>query len=238
MVTVGGISDRKKSREENAPWTVLPLGLGILKLSRRPRGPMIYVSETVASSFFQFRSSTSVEFLHRLASGALLLLVFTINVSYGDSLKVLVYSRTTGFRHDSIPAGIEAIQNIGINFGFEVVSTEDPAVFNDQQLADFDAVVFLQTTGNPLDGTQRTAFEHFIETGKGMVGLHAAADVDGTWPWYVELLGARFASHPAIQTATMEISDFDHPSTQHLDSKWQRNDEWYNFANLQPDIQV
>jgi uncharacterized protein len=180
--------------------------------------------------------------LRRLNPAAVLLVVLLTNISVpltsGETLSVLVYSRTTGFRHDSIPAGIQAIQGLGAAYGFSVVASEDPTIFSDTALAQFDAVVFLQTTGNPLEGAQRSAFERFIESGKGFVGIHAASDVDGTWPWYVQLLGAQFAGHPAIQTAAINVVDPTHPSTTNLDNPWQRTDEWYNFQNLSPNIHV
>lgn len=178
--------------------------------------------------------------LCRLILFGVLLVVISTNVPpiSGETLSVLVYSRTTGFRHDSIPVGVQAIQDLGVAYGFSVIASEDPTIFSDTALAQFDAVVFLHTTGNPLESAQRSAFERFIESGKGFVGIHAASDVDGTWPWYVQLLGAQFAGHPAIQTATIDVIDPIHPSTTNLSTPWQRTDEWYNFQNLNPNIHV
>src|SRR3954471_22470787 len=101
--------------------------------------------------------------------------------------KVLVFSKTTGFRHDSIPAGIAAIQALGTANGFAVTATEDSAQFTEANLAQFDVVVFLSTTSDVLNDTQQTAFEHYIEAGGGYVGIHAAADTEYTWPWYGQM---------------------------------------------------
>jgi type 1 glutamine amidotransferase len=143
--------------------------------------------------------------------------------------RVLVFSKTAGFRHDSIPAGIEAIRELGVAHGFAVEATENPAVFGEGELAEFSAIVFLNTTGDVLTGEQQRAMEQFMRRGNGFVGIHAAADTEPEWDWYGHLVGARFASHPAVQPAVIRVSSAEHPSTAHLPAKWSRTDEWYNF---------
>ena len=144
---------------------------------------------------------------------------------------ILVFSRTRGFRHSSIGAGIEAIRKLGQANHFEVTATEDPSKFSAQELAKFDAVVFLNTTGNVLNAGQQSAFERYIARGGGFVGVHSAADTEYSWPWYEGLVGAYFASHPAIQQGTVLVSDDAHPSTESLPRRWRRVDEWYNYRN-------
>jgi cytochrome c len=149
----------------------------------------------------------------------------------GDRFRVLVFSKTTGFRHDSIPAGIAAIKKLGQDNHFGVDASEDSAaVFTDAFLAHYDAVIFLSTTGDPLDDAQQAAFERYIRGGGGYAGIHAAADTEYTWTWYGKLVGAYFRNHPAgTPTATVHIEDTDHPSTTGLPNPWQRVDEWYNY---------
>ncbi len=142
---------------------------------------------------------------------------------------VLVFSKTAGFRHDSIPAGITAIQQLGTANNFTVEATEDATQFNAANLARFKAVIWLSTTGDVLNATQQTAFENYIRAGGGYLGVHAAADTEYDWAWYGGLVGAYFASHPAIQTATVRIADATHPSTVGLPAAWSRSDEWYNY---------
>lgn len=142
---------------------------------------------------------------------------------------MLAFSRTTGFRHDSIPAAIELLRRLGGDAGFDVVATEDPSTFTDSGLAPFRVVVFLLTTGTVLDPEQRAAFERFVGRGNGFVGVHSAADTEYGWDWYGQLLGARFKTHPAVQQATVNVEDPNHPSTARLPRPWVRTDEWYEF---------
>ncbi len=145
------------------------------------------------------------------------------------AFRLLVFSRTTGFRHASIPAGIAAIEVLGAYHDFSVEATEDPAVFTDSSLARFAAVVFLNTTGDVLDLVEQGAFERYIRSGRGFVGVHSASDTEYGWPWYHALLGATFQNHPTIQRATVTIADTAHASTRNLPNPWTRTDEWYNF---------
>jgi type 1 glutamine amidotransferase len=143
--------------------------------------------------------------------------------------RVLAFSRTTGFRHDSIPDAIAAVQGLGAQHGFAVDATEDPSIFTDPGLSGYRAVIFLLTTGHILDDAQQAAFEAYIAAGNGWVGVHSAADTEYDWSWYGGLLGAYFASHPDVQPATIVREDVDHPSTASLPEVWGRTDEWYNF---------
>ncbi|MFB6721016.1 ThuA domain-containing protein [Kribbella sp. NPDC056345] len=142
---------------------------------------------------------------------------------------VLVFSKTAGFRHDSIPQGIQLIRDLGAANSFTVATTEDANAFTATNLAQYETVVFLNTTGDVLNATQQSAFETYIRGGGGYVGIHSAADTEHDWPFYGELVGAQFASHPAIQQATERIESRAHAATAHLGQSWVRTDEWYNF---------
>ncbi|MFF8828329.1 ThuA domain-containing protein [Streptomyces sp. NPDC015131] len=156
---------------------------------------------------------------------------FTLSTTPVDrtAKRVLVFSRTTGFRHDSIPAGIAALKELGASSDITVDATETAAQFTTANLARYDAVVFLSTTGDVLDDTQQKAFEQYIAHGGGYAGIHAAADTEYDWDFYGGLVGARFASHPHIQPATVRVEDRTHPATSHLDAAWERTDEWYDY---------
>lgn len=143
--------------------------------------------------------------------------------------RVLVFSKTAGFRHDSIPEGIAMLRAIGARRDIHIEATEDASIFTDTHLKTLDAVVFLNTTGDVLSPEQEAAFERFIRRGGGFVGVHSASDTEYDWPFYAELVGAYFKSHPAIQEADVLVREPRHVTTSHLASKWRRRDEWYDF---------
>lgn len=142
---------------------------------------------------------------------------------------VLVFSKTAGFRHQSIDQGISAIQALGAANDFNVVATESASAISDANLAQYEAVVFLSTTGDFLNDSQQDAFERYMAAGGGFVGIHAAADAEYDWPWYGGLIGAYFDEHPDVQEATINVADSDHPATEGLPADWTRTDEWYNY---------
>ena len=157
----------------------------------------------------------------------------TVEDAGADPLEnVLVFSETAGFRHDSIDEGIAAIQALGAANDFAVTATEDSTQFNAANLAQYDAVVFLSTTGDVLSATEQDAFEDYMRAGGGFVGIHAAADTEYTWPWYGQMVGGYFRNHPpGTPTATVNIEDPDEPSTEGLPAAWVRTDEWYNYQS-------
>ena len=155
------------------------------------------------------------------------------------AFSVLIFSKTAGFRHDSIPAGIAAIRALGEQNNFRVDASEDAAIFSDDNLAQYRVVIFLNTTGDIFNPGEQAAFERFIRRGGGFVGIHSASDTEYDWPWYGGLVGAYFRRHPAIQSATLKVVDPSHRSTRHLPIEWTRTDEWYDFRHdLDPDITV
>ncbi|MBX3112116.1 MAG: ThuA domain-containing protein [Fimbriimonadaceae bacterium] len=143
---------------------------------------------------------------------------------------VLVFSKTAGFRHDSIPTGVAMFQELAGGEGYTVDATEDATKFTKENLAKYDVVVFLNTTQDVLAGDQEAALQDFVEKkGKGWLGVHAAADTEYDWPWYGQLCGAWFKSHPAIQKVTVDVVDRRFPATKHLPEKWVWTDELYNY---------
>jgi cytochrome c len=147
----------------------------------------------------------------------------------GPAFRVLVFTKTAGYRHDSIPAAIAAVEQLGAANGFAVNATEDASVFNDSSLAQYRVVMFLLTSDDVLDSNEQAALMRYIEGGGAFVGVHSASDTEQDWPWYGGLVGAYFKIHPAIQQATIDVVDRDTPSTIHLPTRWVRTDEWYNF---------
>jgi len=168
-----------------------------------------------------------------IALVVMMVIIFRVNSS---PKRVLVFSFTAGFTHASIPAGHDAIAKLGLENGFEVDSTSNPTAFTDGNLSEYDAVVFLSTTGDVLNETQQVAFQRFIQAGGGYLGIHAASDTEYGWPWYGQLVGGYFVNHPAVQEASLIVHDQTHPATSHLPAIWTRTDEWYNLRMVNDDI--
>ncbi|MDA0565588.1 ThuA domain-containing protein [Streptomonospora sp. S1-112] len=143
--------------------------------------------------------------------------------------RLLVFSRTAGYRHDSIPAGTTALTELARALDLDAEATEDPAALRPDRLADCAAVVFLHASGPVLDGPARAALHAYVRDGGGFVGVHAAATAEPDWPFYADLLGARFTGHPEPQPALLRVEDRTHPATAHLGPTWARTDEWYDF---------
>ncbi|MDQ1140565.1 ThuA domain-containing protein [Pedobacter agri] len=166
-------------------------------------------------------------------------ITFQSNIILKKVPRILVFSKTKGFRHNSIEAGKTALVKMGKEKNFVVDTTENAALFTSDLLKKYAAVVFLNTTGDVLDNQQQTAFENYIKNGGGYVGVHAATDTEYDWPWYGKLAGAYFISHPVVQEARFIVKDKKHPSTKFLtDSVWMHKDELYNFKDINPDINV
>ena len=91
-------------------------------------------------------------------------------------INILVFSKTAGFRHESISSGLKMLYDQSKKQNWVITATENAALINDEVLANIDVVVFLNPTGDAVDAAGQAAFEKFIKTGKGFVGIHAAAD--------------------------------------------------------------
>jgi cytochrome c len=175
-----------------------------------------------------------------LLTAALSLIVFVACKPAAPTgpVRVLVFSKTSGYRHESIEAGKKALVQMGAANGFGVDLTEDASRITEDSLKQYAAVLFLSPTGNVLDRAQEVDLQRYIQAGGGYVGIHAASDAEYEWHWYGRLVGGYFTSHPATQPATLRIVDTKHGSTAHLPAEWKRTDEWYNFKALQPDLHV
>jgi type 1 glutamine amidotransferase len=144
-------------------------------------------------------------------------------------LRLLVFTKTAGHRHGSIPVGTKALKRLAKRHGWQFEQTEDAKLVAAVDAHHTSVVVWLNTTGDVLDDEQQQAFERYIRAGGGYVGVHAAADAEYDWPFYGELCGAYFAGHPEIQSATIRVEDRNHPATRHLGSTLTLTDEWYNY---------
>ena len=152
------------------------------------------------------------------------------------SPRILVFSSTKGFRHKSIDSGKPALLKIGSEKNWIVDTTEDASVFTEANLKQYSAVIFLNTTGNVLNEEQQAAFQKYIQAGNGFVGIHAAADTEYDWPWYNNLVGAYFESHPKPQVALYSIVNKNHPSVDFMTDTLRRMEEIYNFKSFKKEL--
>jgi type 1 glutamine amidotransferase len=169
-------------------------------------------------------------------------LAFAIPAAASPRGAILIYSGTTGYRHESIPAGIEAVTALAKRRGLTVVASEDPAVFSTTNLKRFRAIVLLSCTTDPkkpesewLVGDRRTALQQFVHRGGGVLGIHAAADSHYNWPWYGKMIGGHFARHPqGTPTGNVHITAPGNALVAGLPAAKQRTDEWYYFDDYDP----
>lgn len=148
-----------------------------------------------------------------------------------EQFAVALFTKTAGWHHDSIHAGVEAIRQLGKLHHFNVFWTADASrIFNDKELSKYKAVIFLCTTGDVLDDAQQAAFERYIKAGGGFVGIHSASDTEYDWPWYTKMVGRMFHIHPAVQTATMKVEDYNFPGMDRFAKRFLFTEEWYEFG--------
>lgn len=170
---------------------------------------------------------------------------FLLSSCSSEKPRVLVFSKTEGFYHTSIPDGIAAIQKLGAENGFEVDTTTSANLFTEENLKNYSAIIFLNTTGDVLNYSQQAEFERYIQSGGGFAGIHSAADTEHHWGWYGRLAGGYFLDHPGIQDphpnvqeGILDVVDNTHPTTHFLPRRWTRTDEWYSFKDFNEQVNV
>ena len=170
----------------------------------------------------------------------LLMLLSAGSAAFAQTTKqrVLVFSKTLSYHHASIPAGIAAIEKLGADNHFEVDTTTSSALFNDDNLKKYAAVIFLSPSGNVLDTAAKISFMRYIEAGGGYMGIHSASTTDKGWAWYNKLVGAVFTDHPEPQTGEVVVTDRKNSATRQLPARWLRKDEWYNFRQVPTNVHV
>ncbi|WP_380166687.1 ThuA domain-containing protein [Jannaschia sp. R86511] len=158
---------------------------------------------------------------------------------------VLIFTKTTQFRHtEAIVEGTPVLQAAFAEAGIDSVHTEDSSVFNDEDLAAYDALVMFQTSGDPWNAEEKAALERYQQAGGGIVAIHNATDMRGSYAWWDDMIGALMPGHAATGNSpglpgTVVVEDQVHPSTEHLPQRWDRADEWYNYsANVRGEAHV
>jgi type 1 glutamine amidotransferase len=148
-------------------------------------------------------------------------------------IRVLMFTATAGFRHDSIGTARQVLASLANQHGdFTVTATEDLAAISASGLAGYDVVFFALTSGElAFTADQKSALVEFVAGGKGFLGAHSATDTLYNWPDYGRLVGAYFKEHPWVQDATVLVEDRVHPSTRALGASFRLNEEYYTFRD-------
>lgn len=159
-----------------------------------------------------------------------LLFGITSEIIAQPQFRALLFTKTAGWHHESINEGVDAIRKLGVRHQFEVDWQEMAWQINDENLENFDVIIFLSTTGDILDEDQQAAMERFIQSGKGFVGIHAASDTEYKWEWYTQLVGRMFDYHPNNQTTRVTVIDRNFPGLERVPNSYLWTDEWYAFG--------
>lgn len=164
---------------------------------------------------------------------SLIIILSSIGVALQeDKPNILVFSKTEGHRHKSIPTGINFMTELALKNNWNISFSEDSNDFEDENLEQYNVVVFLNTSGNLFNESQKKALKTYMANRNGFVGVHAASNTEKEWPWFTEMVGATFKDHPKVQNATLKINkSIEHPATNHLKETEIFRDEWYNFIN-------
>ena len=174
----------------------------------------------------------------------LLLILSTFNglsqQSKFEGKRLLIYTKNgKGYVHKNIATSVETLEKICKSLGVETVVSEDPSLFTRPEINRFDAVVFANTNNEAFDTEQqREAFKKYCQSGKGFGGIHSAIGSERHWPWFWKLIGGSFLRHPPFQTFTVKVNRSNHPSTQHLGSTFDLDDECYFIKNSNPSFKI
>jgi len=184
------------------------------------------------------RNLLAVALLASLVSGAVSI--------RAESPKVLIYTRNgptadgkKGFVHDNIAACTAMLQQLGKDNGFATDVSDKPEVFTDANLKQYRVIIFANSNNEAFaTEEQKVAFQKFIRSGGGFVGIHSACGSERKWPWFWSLLGGTFVRHPKFQPFTINVVDRDHPSTKHLGATWKWADEFYYIKEMPKDLHI
>lgn len=160
------------------------------------------------------------------------------NIEATYPMEVLVFTKTAGYQHESIPTAVRTLINLGVDQQFTVDTSSNADIFHIDSLSEYHVVVFLNTSGDVLNEAQQNAFQQYIRAGGGFVGVHAAADTEYDWEWYGNLVGGYFLSHPEIQPATLKRLDDQFAATAFLPDTFSRVDEWYDFKWMSKNVKT
>ena len=162
-----------------------------------------------------------------------LLLAATAWPVHAEQFRVLLFTKTVGWHHQSLAEAVPALKQLAGKHHFTLDWSANASGFTAENLAQYDAVLFVSTTGDVLNEEQEAAFKAYIQSGKGFVGVHAAADTEYGWDWFGQLVGRRFVIHPPVQSAIVKVQKRGFPGLEGLPDEFWWTDEWYEYGEEQ-----
>ena len=170
--------------------------------------------------------------MKRICICVISLLVFCAlpGLASAEQFNVFLFTKTDGYHHESINAAVTAMEALSKKHHFTVDWHEDARHINDENLKQYDVIMFMLTTGEILNEKQQAAMERFVQSGKGFVGVHSASDTEYEWNWYTKMVGRTFHIHPLIQTAEMTVLTREFPGMDRMPDRFLWTDEWYEFG--------
>ncbi len=160
-------------------------------------------------------------------------------------VNMLVFSKTSWYRHPAIPMVDDLLVQTGRDYGFNVDVTEEAGKFTAENLANYNVALFISTTdiGKSLDAQQKKAFIDWFRAGHALIAMHAAGVHHYTWDWYSQLFGTDFDSDSEYVPARIQVdpSAKDLPILRDVAPSFHLDGDWLNFKrsvrNL-PGVQI
>lgn len=183
----------------------------------------------------------------------LLVLYFGVSVSAQDTIKVLHYTETTGFDHNTRQASRLLFEKIcdsltGLTpYIWSLHHSNNSAVFDNlRSLQNYSVVIWSNTSGaNGLTTTQRANYEQYVNGGGNYLGIHAAGDTyrhstgngnnTGVWDFYAEHLAGCSVQENPHHTSANHNNNMSHigshPILNGIPSPWNKTEEYYYWEN-------
>ncbi len=148
-----------------------------------------------------------------------------------QQFRALLVVQTAGWQHESTFNAIPAMEKLAARHDFKLDLKQRAMPINDDMLKNYQVVIFINTTGDIFTDDEQAAFERYLQSGKGWVGVHAASDTEYDWKWYTDMVGHMFKIHPVVQTAMLDVHDNEFPGLTSWPKRLLWTDEYYEYKD-------
>jgi type 1 glutamine amidotransferase len=157
-----------------------------------------------------------------------------VSSASADAGKVLVFTGTAGAANPSTAAAATAIQTLAAANDFTATTTGAATDISDANLANYRAVVFVNSQGDVLNQAQETALQNYVQGGGGFVGIGDTALLEqGGADFFNTLIGlapARTTGTPDSGAKDVEFLDRVNPATRNDPLITSQSSSWYSWA--------